>query len=60
MEAKKRCMLVVKVTIKQPKVIVLEASKEWDMQRERITKPRGGLVKIELDGLKKTTLVGLS
>lgn len=45
----KRVILVTKATIKQLKVMVIEASKEWDRRRERRVEPRGKLVKVELN-----------
>lgn len=44
--------------MKQLEVMVLEVLEEWDRWRKRIVKPKGKPVKIELDGLKKNTLVG--
>lgn len=37
--------------------MILEMPEEWDRQRESKTEPRGELVKIELNGPKKTSLV---
>lgn len=55
-EVKKGCMLVARVTMKQLEVMILETLYEWDRRRERKTKPKGELVKVELDESKKTTL----
>lgn len=41
--------MVTKVTIKQPKVMILETPEEWDKQREKRIKSREKLVKVELD-----------
>lgn len=49
--------MVAKAAMKQPKVMVLEASEEWDRRRERRVEPRAEPVKVKLDGMKKTTLV---
>lgn len=51
-------MLVTKAAIKQPQVMMLETSKEWDRRKERRVKPIRESVKVELEGLEKTTMVG--
>lgn len=57
-EAKKGCMLVTKMAKKQSEMMTLEALREWDKRRERRAKPQVKPTKIELNGLKKVTLVG--
>lgn len=51
--------MVARAIMKQPKVMILEISKEWDTPRERRIKLKGELIKIELDGPEKTILVGV-
>lgn len=51
-------MLVVRTIMKQPEVMILKTPREWDKRREKKTKHRKKPVKVELDGLEKTTMVG--
>lgn len=51
-------MLIAKAIIRQPEVMVLETTEEQDLRRERKTKPKVELLKVELDGTKCTTMVG--
>lgn len=50
--------MVVKTMIKRPELLIVETLKEWDRHRERRTKSQREPIKVELEGLNITTLVG--
>lgn len=56
-EAKKKCMLITKLAMKQSKMMILETLEERNRQKERKAKPIRESVKTKLEDPEKITMV---